>query len=304
MTAHGIMFHHFHGGEHPCVQGSISASELNDIIDQIGADNILSAETWIERARLGDLSNRDICLTFDDGLRCQYDVALPVLYDRGLTAAWFVYSSVFEGHSERLEIYRYFRTVAFPDIDTFYQSFDDVLAASKYGEQAVLAMTDFVPDNYLVDHTFYSTNDRRFRYLRDRVLGPGKYNALMDEMIANWSSKPNDLHNHLWMDEACLQTLQAQGHIIGLHSYSHPTVMADLSNAEQQREYSKNSDHLAKILGNKPSAMTHPCNSYNADTLQVLEQMGVSVGFRANMAKGPYGSLELPRVDHADFMAR
>jgi len=34
--AHGIMFHHFHGGEHPAVQGSISAQDFADMIEYLG----------------------------------------------------------------------------------------------------------------------------------------------------------------------------------------------------------------------------------------------------------------------------
>ncbi len=38
---HGIMFHHFHGKNHPIVQGSIGEKTLSDIIEFIGIVNLL-----------------------------------------------------------------------------------------------------------------------------------------------------------------------------------------------------------------------------------------------------------------------
>ena len=58
----------------------------------VGLRNILPADEWMARATSDRLDENDLCLTFDDALRCQYDVALPVLEKYGLTAFWFVYS--------------------------------------------------------------------------------------------------------------------------------------------------------------------------------------------------------------------
>src|SRR4051812_1212306 len=103
------MFHHFHGGAHARGQGAISAQQLDELLDFVGAGRILPALEWQERSTRGTLAPDDLCITFDDALRCQVDIALPVLESRGLTAFWFVYSSVFEGVRERLEIYRHVR---------------------------------------------------------------------------------------------------------------------------------------------------------------------------------------------------
>src|SRR5690348_4468616 len=119
----GIMFHHFSDAVHPRGQGAISEDDLVCMIRFLGRENILDAPEWMDRALAGRLGEDEVCLTFDDALRCQYDVAAPVLADFGISGFWFVYSSVFEGGLEPLEIYRYFRTVAFPDIDAFCDAF-------------------------------------------------------------------------------------------------------------------------------------------------------------------------------------
>src|SRR4051794_18619226 len=98
MAAHGIMFHHFHDDDvdleggigHPAGQGSISADTLRAMIQSIGPTRILPAHEFLHRAVAGKLTDHHVCLTFDDNLMCQYDVAVPVLEEFGLTAFWFV----------------------------------------------------------------------------------------------------------------------------------------------------------------------------------------------------------------------
>ena len=83
---HGIMFHHFCGGVHPQGQGAITAEELADLIEFVGPRRILPAEVWLVRCAGGTLRDGDVCLTLDDNLRCQYDIALPVLQAGDLVA--------------------------------------------------------------------------------------------------------------------------------------------------------------------------------------------------------------------------
>jgi hypothetical protein len=51
--------------------------------------------------------------------------------------------------------------------------------------------------------------------------------------------------------------------------------------------------------------MSHPCNSYTADTLSILAELGISLGFRATMRGAADASaLERPREDHANIMVQ
>ena len=73
---HGIMFHHFHGNGHPVVLGSIDASQLADMLGFLGErSRILGAREGMEKALARRLGQDEICLTFDDSLLCQMEVA-------------------------------------------------------------------------------------------------------------------------------------------------------------------------------------------------------------------------------------
>src|SRR3954470_12333964 len=218
MSAHGIMFHHFHGDGHPVGQGSISAEQLGDVIHSLGRGRILPAHEFLGRAMAGQLREHNTCLTFDDNLMCQYDVAVPVLESFGLTAFWFVYTSVMQGNIERLEIYRNFRTTSFPSVDDFYAAFFIRVYESEFGRRTEGALRAFEPAKYLAAFPFYSEADRRFRFVRDEVLGADSYALVMDAMMRDAHYNVREVAKQLWMGNEEVVSLHGAGHVIGLHS--------------------------------------------------------------------------------------
>ncbi|RMF80474.1 MAG: polysaccharide deacetylase family protein [Planctomycetota bacterium] len=299
MQALGVMFHHFHGGTHPPVQGSISADDLRAMIRWIGPGRILPARDWLSRAEEGVLEIDDWCLTFDDNLKCQYDVALPVLREFDLTAFWFIPTATLTNEPPKLEIYRTFRTTAFDEIEDFYGEFFRALAASDDAAEIETQLERFDPSSYLCEFPFYSEADRRFRFVRDEVLGPQRYERVMDELMAAHGVRGADLAPRLWMNARQIRELHEAGHVIGMHSHSHPTRMAHLYPEAQMRDYRENYNILCQITGCPPRTVSHPCNSYNSETLDVLRRLGATVGFRADSTLEAFSELEYPRADHA-----
>lgn len=296
------MFHHFHGAGHLQSQGSIDAEKLADMIDFLGGhSNVIDANLWLEKALAGRLEPHELCLTFDDALSCQKEIALPVLKDLGHTGFFFVYSSVFEGKMERLEIYRTFRTAYFETVNDFYKQFFLLIANSSVGPRCAAALANFSPDTYLPHSPFYTDDDRKFRFLRDDVLGDVDYNVLMDRMIESYPTSLEELSRGIWMKDEDLVTLATEGNVVGLHSYSHPTTLISMSAEVQDIEYKKNITHLERVLGERPRTVSHPCNSYNNGTLDILNKLGVQLGFRATMSDLGKNGLEYPREDHANI---
>ena len=68
---HGIMFHHFHNNKlHKKGQGSINKKNLLKIINFIGRKNILDADVFYQKLLDKKLKSNEVCLTFDDGIKC------------------------------------------------------------------------------------------------------------------------------------------------------------------------------------------------------------------------------------------
>ncbi len=297
------MFHHFHGGKHIKSQGSLNAQNFEQMIDWLNERyRILDAYDYLESYLSNNLKNNDICLSFDDGLKCQFDIAFPVLQKKGITAFFFVYSSVFTDKPDFLEIYRLFRTKMYASMDDFYNEFFSLLKKrneAKYNELFKI----FNSINYFHEFPFYTKNDKWFRFLRDKYLSKIRYSNIMKKLMLSKGFNYKNESKNLWMNEENIKLLNKEGHVIGLHSHSHPTQITKLSYSNQKNEYKYNLKYLQKILNCKIEAVSHPCGDYNEKTLEILERLGVKIGFRSNLAiKVIKSSLEIPREDHSNVL--
>jgi len=307
------MFHHFHDDKlHSKSQGSISRDDFYKLIKFIGRKNIINADEFFEKFKKKKLKKTEICFTFDDALKCQIDIALPVLEDEKIKSFFFIYSSLFEGKPDNLEIFRYFRTNYFKSINSFYKDFYGTLKED---------LTEFLKKNLKEIESWkkkfpvYSIEDIKFRLVRDIYLGKNKYEKIMFEMLNQKKIEIEGLYTKLLINKNDLKKLDQLGHLIGLHSHSHPTRMEDLSTQDQKKEYEKCIEVLAKIL-NKPKAeikyMSHPNGSYNKNTLKVLKEIGIEIGFKQIMGIEPERGmrkinnsfLEIAREDHSDIFQR
>ena len=301
-STHSVMFHHFHDAKHEPAQGSLDKVDFKNMINWLDKNySLLGANDYKSKLLNGKLQSTDICLSFDDALKCQYDIAVPVMKEFSIDAFFFVYSSAFSENPDLLEVYRYFRTSAFNDIDEFYSDFFEVVEqknALAYSEQKAI----YTKLDYLSAFPFYTENDKWFRYIRDQYLNGNEYCEIMNNLMRKKEFDLEKAKNLLWMTEDDLKDIDMQGHIIGLHSYSHPTQMSKLNKAEQELEYKKNHNHLTNLLGKSVTVMSHPCGDYNKDTLEILSNLGIEIGFRSSMSiKNISSALEIPRDDHTNI---
>ena len=298
---HSIMFHHFHDEKHLPAQGSLSTSDFSKMLDWLSSRyNLIGAKEYLGKFEEGYLADNDICLSFDDALLCQYDIALPILEEREIDAFFFIYSAVFSENPDNLEVFRYFRTNHFSDIDDFYYQFFKLID-NELKSEINQHRSKYLSLNYLDSFPFYTENDKWFRYLRDQVLGIQKYEQLMLYLMAKNNFSPNEILDYLWMSEDDVRDIAKSGHLVGLHSYSHPTKMSKLSYDDQLYQYSENYKHLTSIVGDVVS-MSHPGGDYNDDTFKILGEIGIKIGFRSNISETTIKSkFEVPREDHANI---
>ncbi|MBO6960203.1 MAG: polysaccharide deacetylase family protein [Prochlorococcus marinus CUG1438] len=302
------MFHHFHDNEiHPKGQGSINKDEFYKIINFVGRKNILDAEVFFDKFMKNNLKDSDVCFTFDDAIKCQIDIALPVLEDLNIKSFFFVYTSIFEGNPDNLEYFRYFRMNYFPNIDSFYDCFYDVLDEDL---ENFFKLSINKIKSIKIRSPHYSTADIKFRLVRDSYLTKTKYEKIMFSMFKQKGFNYKDFTEKLFFQKNDLKKLDQLGHSIGLHSHNHPTLIENLSFEEQKKEYEACLSSISKIL-EKPKKeikyMSHPCGSYNGDTLMILKELGIKLGFKQimeiekerGMSKVNNSPLEIARQNHS-----
>lgn len=300
------MFHRFHQSGTPSQgQGSLTDRELERLLTYVGLERILSPEQWMAAVKTNTLKDSDICITLDDGLRSQADVALPVLERYGLSAFWFVFSSVFKGEIDRNEVYNLFASTTFASFDEFVRELFEFFPVpeSRFEENGYSIFATRYRDLF----AFYSEEDLRYRFFRNRLVTRDRFEEIMDAMIESKGLSVAGLADKLWLTDEDLISLTAAGHTVGMHSYSHPFNLSELSSTNQRDQYLLNLQHITEMTGKKVDSMSHPLNSYSSETLDLLTEMKITCGFRSNMAPPSHGRinghpLELAREDSVNVL--
>ena len=295
---HGIMFHRFHKkGKKSAGIGSISQDDLEKILKFIGIKNIVTPNQWIEKIKNKTLKKKDICLTFDDGLKSQYNCALPILNKYNLKAFFFVYSSVFDNQIDNNEFYNKLIFENFKDGKEFSKKFFETLDLdlnifkNKKYLKYYLNMKKYSP--------FYDKEEIKYRYIRNYYLSPQKLKNIMTKIF---KLKKVDFikARSLWLNLDELKKLNNLGHTIGLHSDTHNSNFKGLSFNKQKQEYERNCNFIYKTTKYRPLSMSHPLGSYNKNTLKILKQMKIVCGFRSTLlsdSKINNSNLEFARED-------
>ena len=302
-----IEFHYFTDRQkHPPCQGALTAEAFTDILAYLDRHyELMPAEDFFETALAGKGTDRQICLSFDDGVSSQWDVAVPCLEKAGLTGMFFCYSAHYAGKPSMIEIYHDYRFRCFSSVDAFYSRFfqllrqDPEFAAPELTEK----LRSFSYDDYLIHCPWHSYSDKLFRYTRDRLLSGKQFERLMERMMTESGYAWKEKAAALWMREDQLRALNRNGHMIGLHSHTHPTDISGFSEARQRKEYETNAKHLERILGSPVKIAAFPCGKDNADTRDILLSLGIRMAFSAEMT-GQGDLMRMPRMNHPLLVKR
>ncbi len=302
--SYGLMFHHFHGKEFPKVQGSISQKEFLKILSNLKKKKkILNPVEYFNKINNKKISNNEVCITFDDAIKSQVKLILPILDKLNIKAFFFVYTSLFKGEPDNLEYYRDFRCMYYKNLKIFYKDFYKIL--EKFFPNKNKMFFFKYKSNYLKKYKFYTDDDRKFRFCRDVILSKKEYEKIMNLMMKKKKYSRKKRKNLLFMNKTDIKKIDQAGHVVGIHSHSHPTTLKKLSENLQYREYKDSKVILESLLQKKVWSMSHPCGSYNNTTLKILKKIGIKIGFRSNLIiKKIKSKLEIPRQDHAEFLIK
>tara|TARA_Y100000591_G_C21675100_1_gene615010 strand:+ start:4 stop:912 length:909 start_codon:yes stop_codon:yes gene_type:complete len=296
----GIMFHHFHGKKHAKSQGSINNIQLTKMIRFLKKNyNLLSAEKFLSKSIKKELRNNDICLTFDDGLKCQYDVAFPVLKKEKIQAFFFIYSSTFDKKFNLMEIFRNFSNSYFKNIDNFYQFFFSTFKITNF--KKFIQFKKKFKKNYLQDYKFYSVNDRKYRYARDIVLSKKEYEAIVLKMMRDKKFNYKKKFKSLFMSKKDIKSLIKNKNIVGLHSHNHFFNINKINSTIQKKDYLKNYYFLKKNFKISPVAASYPFGRYNLDTLKIMKKLKIQIAFLSKK-ESKFSNLTIGRLDHSNLI--
>jgi len=300
----GIMFHHFHKNDkEKYVKNSITSKEFERILKFIGIQNILSAETWAYKAINNNLKKNEVCITFDDALKSQYEIALPILRKYKIKCFWFIFSSIFFGKKDPNEIHKFFYTKYFKNFKLFFENFKKVIKTLKRGDLILKIIEQKKAKNYMSKLKIYSKEERIYKFLRDEILTKKEITKIYDKLFKKFQFDEQKITKRLWISKKDLKKIIKEKHVIGLHSYSHPSNIASKSYKNQLREYTKNFFDLKKIYKKEIISASYPFGSYNSNSIKVLKKLNIKLCF-SSLSNINFNHMAIPRIDHAKILKK
>lgn len=238
--------------------------------------NVLPLDEAVDMLFAGRLPPRAACITFDDGYRDNYEVALPLLKSLGLTATFFVSNAFIDGgrmfNDTALECMRRCPAGAV-DLRNFGLGVREVSdVASRVATARAIS-----------------------RAIKDLPLD---LRAQRCDELERLAGQP--LPDDLMMSSDNVASMVRQGMSIGGHTVNHP----NLAVTEPQlamKEISDNRDALTAITGRQPRSFAYPFGVPNVDYSSANMDMARDAGYACavsvawGVATTSMGRYQLPR---------
>jgi peptidoglycan/xylan/chitin deacetylase (PgdA/CDA1 family) len=272
-----LMFHKLPAASDPLCPDELLASEFVRLLEFLEAHcHVLPLTEAVQRARQGQLQQRSVCLTFDDGYPEWLSLIAPALRSRQMPATFFVTTGQLQGEllwHERL------------------------IHAVKH----LPGSADLRIDGIQVNRSLNS-QDQKADFL-ERLLQKAKYLPLADRasmLMALEHALPGVQPPTSGFNEDSVRWLSQQGFDIGAHTVNHP-ILTECSEAEAWAEIGGAKEQLESIVRQPVTCFAYPNGRPDRDYARTHVDMVKRCGYGAavSTARGSVGAdsdiLQLPR---------
>lgn len=243
--------------------------------------NVVSLEDGLAQMKAGTLPSSSVCVTFDDGYRDNYDVALPILSALNLPATFFIATGYLgDGIMWNDVVRQTIKTTSLKKLDLQEFSLGKVSIDSEQKKVQIIEK--------LLGHIKYNQVDRRIELV----------NRLKE--IAQVK-----ITERLMMTEHEVNELSRAGMEIGGHTVNHP-ILTCADEDEARDEIVQGKQFLEELIGKKLKFFAYPNGQagkdYNEKHMRLVEQAGFNAALTTNngVIDKDSGEFDLPRIciDH------
>ena len=241
------------------------------------------------------LPSRALLVTFDDGLREQYECALPVLNRMGIPALFFVNT----------------RPIVEQKICTVHQVH---LMRAALSEQEFRRTIEQTASELQVDlertsdpaklHTQYpydSPQAAQMKFLLNFGLPPHERVALIESSFSRvFPGEEREMARRLYMDADQIATLGRMDSV-GTHGHDHLPI-GQITEQDARSMITLSVSHLERWTGSRPFALSYPYgvrDTCSPETAAIAQQCGIRYAFTVESAGNDAESLKVPQ-----FLAR
>ncbi len=288
-----------HGG----IRG-LSTEEFENSLSELSKSfEFISLAQLLEAVKKEEKFSNDICLiSFDDGLRCQYEQALPILEKLQIPAAFFVLgcpyldqkaATVHKLHWLRAHISD---EKIYIEIEKYVESFKNVPSLNE------------VDDNLSRSSYRYDTQQTaKLKYYLNYCLPTELFTKLVDFLFKKNGFEEGDFIKNFYMNREMLKDL-ADREFIGSHTLHH-VPLSKLKHKDLVRELEESKKFLDSLGSISVQVVSYPLGNSEAVSREVAvaaHKAGYQVGYTMERAvnKSLEDSLLLSRIDALDINTR
>lgn len=292
----------YHYIENPCEdRGAFYPCSVSEFARQVSFLKNNFRITTVEEV-LGAAQNKSperVCaLTFDDGLKDQYENAVPILDQHGIKGAFFPITKTFEGFlpaTHKMHV-----ILSLKDASKLIDMFNAFLADSF----------PHVADKFAVDKTKRLTTQRKMyddiptanlKEIMNRI--PHRIrDAFLDSVFGVLRHDEKGVSRELFMSPEDVQRLNKKGHIVGIHGHSHEALdTIEESLAREEITVSKNI--LEEITKTQVAVLAYPQSAPQKKLDTMLKKRGIvfALGTERRDVREDGNPYCLPRYDTNDI---
>jgi peptidoglycan/xylan/chitin deacetylase (PgdA/CDA1 family) len=285
-----------HGGVN-----SLSVEKFGTILSQIGRDfEFIGLPELSRLLKTNDLSGANHCLvTFDDGLRCQSETALPELQRLGVPAAFFVQSGP-RAHGRAAATHKLHFLRATRGDDTLFA------ALEKARQDGLLDSSPSELDRETISrHYRYDAPEAAaLKFFFNYHLDAEKAEHVLDVLFVSCGIEEGAFVEEFYMSREQIRELGALG-AVGSHGVSH-RPLSRLSREKAINELAESCRDLEAWSGAPVEFVSYPFGNekaVNKDVGALAAEAGYHGGFTMERAKNLTAAdpLLLARIDVLDI---
>jgi peptidoglycan/xylan/chitin deacetylase (PgdA/CDA1 family) len=245
----------------------------------------------------GTLPANAALLTFDDGFVDHFDIACPMLVERGFTGTFFLSQNACGTPPRLLNVHKTHFLLARLGATEFSRA---VLAESG------LARPDADGPGVFGADKWEEGDDRAVKQLLNYQLPFAETDRVLDVLFARHIGAAEAFARSLYLDAAMVREMVRHGMTFGFHTRSH-RMLSRLTPDEQAGEVAGGVDWIRALTSQTTVPFCYPWGgrrTYTAGTTGILRDSGYSLAFnteRRRLRVAADGRYELPRLDTRDL---
>lgn len=300
------MYHYTRDLKHsryPRIQG-LDVSLFDKQIEFLSSTfNVVTMEQVIDAVmNNGELPERALLLTFDDGYADNYTYALPILEKYKVQGSFFIPGKTFAEH-KLLNVNKIHYILAVADINELVKDLKKEMDYYR-GSEFDYAPTDELYQEYAIANRFDCGDIVFVKRILQTALPEKLRDTISSKLFAKYIDiSEEQLAYELYMTEDQVRTMKRHGMHIGIHGYDH-YWLANLTKDELQRDISLALDTLDEFVDRKKWVMNYPYGNYSDDVIDYIKDKGAVLGLstKVNVANLDRDNrYALPRLDCNDY---